>query len=168
MLTDLEFAYLSLDDLKPDPRNPRTHSKKQIEQIAASMTELGFAGAIVINPDRTIIAGHARYRAARLLEMTKVPTITVTGLTSDQEKLLRIADNKLALNGGWDLHLLKVQIDEIRLVGLNVELTGYSVGEIDVMLSGPDDPDDDVIPALPEAAITRTGDIWLCRRSPNW
>lgn len=94
--------------------------------------------------------------------MTKVPTITVTGMTPDKEKLLRIADNKLALNGGWDLDLLKIQINEIRLVGLDVELTGYSVGEIDVMLSGPDDPDDSVIPAVPEVAVSRTGDIWLC------
>jgi DNA modification methylase len=162
MLTDLHFDFLSLDQLKPDPRNPRTHSKKQVQQIAASMTELGFAGAIVINPDRTIIAGHGRYRAAQLLGLEKVPTITVTGLTRDQETLLRIADNKLALNAGWDLDLLKIQIDEIRSVGLDVELTGYSVGEIDVMLSGPEDPDDNVIPAVPEAAVSRTGDIWLC------
>ena len=157
MLTDLHFAYLTLDELKPDPRNPRTHSRKQVQQIAASMTELGFAGAIMISPDRTIIAGHGRYRAAQQLGLGKVPTITVTGLTRAQETLLRIAANKLALNAGWDLDLLGIQIDEIRSVGLDVELTGYSVGEIDVMLSGPVDPDDSLIPAVPEAAVSRAG-----------
>jgi ParB-like chromosome segregation protein Spo0J len=162
MLTDLQFAYLPLDELKPDPRNPRTHSKKQVAQIADSISELGFAGAILINPDRTIIAGHGRYRALKLLGLASVATITVTGLTPDQETLLRIADNKLALNAGWDLDLLKIQIDEIRDVGLDVELTGFSVGEIDVMLSGPDDPDDSVIRAVPDAPVSRTGDLWLC------
>lgn len=80
MLTDLQFAYLALNDLRPDPRNPRTHSKKQVEQIAASMTELGFARAIVINPDRTIIAGHARItnrfvRDERLLSELRIRLI---------------------------------------------------------------------------------------------
>ena len=81
MLTDLQFAYLPLDELKPDPRNPRTHSKKQVAQIADSISELGFAGAILINPDRTIIAGHGRYRALKLLGLASVATITVTGLS---------------------------------------------------------------------------------------
>lgn len=162
MLTDLQFAYLALDELRPDPRNPRTHSKKQVAQIADSISELGFAGAILINPDRTIIAGHGRYRALKLLGLASVATITVTGLSPEQETLLRIADNKLALNAGWDLDLLKIQIDEIRDIGLDVDLTGFSVGEIDVMLSGPDDPDDSVVPAVPDAPVSRTGDIWLC------
>jgi DNA modification methylase len=159
---ELTIEYLTLDALRPDPRNARTHSKKQVQDLANLMREVGFKGTILINPERTIIAGHCRLRAAKLVGLDKVPTITVHGLTPQQENLLRIADNKMALNSGWDMDLLKIQLGEIRADGLNLELTGFSVGEIDVALKLPSDPDDEVVPAVPRLAVSRPGDTWIC------
>ena len=93
--------------------------------------------------------------------MEKVPTIMVRGLTSSQEMLLAIADNKLALNAGWDVDLLKFHLEEIEMAGLDVTLTGYTVGEIDVVLKMPTDPADEVIPAVPRMPVSKTGDIWI-------
>lgn len=163
MRADLEYGELPVGDLKPDPRNPRTHPKKQIAQLVANMKEVGFVGAIVVNEDRTILAGHGRRLAAIQLGMEKIPTITVRGLTAQQENMLRIADNKLALNAGWDLDVLKIQLNEIELAGLDITLTGFTVGEIDVALRALGDPDDEVIPAVPSQPVTRVGDIWLMR-----
>ena len=164
MAADLEFGYFRLADLKPNPANARTHSKKQIAQIAATMTEYGFVGAILRNADNMILAGHGRALAAKLLGMEQVPTILVTGLTSDQETLLAIADNKLALNAGWDLDLLKFHLGQIEMAGLDVTLTGYTVGEIDVALKLSADPADEVIPAVSRMPVTRTGDIWILEK----
>lgn len=162
MSDELTIEYLTLEVLRPDPRNARTHSKKQVEDLAKLIGEVGFKGTILINPERVIIAGHCRLRAAKLLGLDRVPTITVRGLTPQQEDLLRIADNKMALNAGWDMDLLKVQLGEIRDVGLNLELTGFSVGEIDVALKLAADPADEVIPAVPKVPVTRPGDTWIC------
>jgi DNA modification methylase len=161
MTAELEFGYTPLGDLKPNPRNARTHSKKQIAQIADNIRELGFCGTVVINPDKLILAGHGRARAAKLVGMEQVPTITVRGLSASQQTLLAIADNKLALNAGWDVDLLKYHIGEIEMAGLDVTLTGYSVGEIDVILKTPSDPADEVIPAVPRKPVSRTGDVWV-------
>jgi len=161
-MTKIEFRERPLDELKPDPNNPRTHSKKQIEQIAASISEHGFVNPILINSDGVIIAGHGRYHAATLLGLTRILTISIRGLTKGQEKRLRIADNKIALNAGWDLDLLRVELADIEAEGLDLELTGFSIGEIDVRLKSPVDPEDEVIPAVLEHPICRPGEIWTC------
>jgi DNA modification methylase len=161
-MSEIEFRERQLDELKPDPHNPRTHSRKQVEQIAASVSENGFVNPILINPDGVIIAGHGRYQAARLLDLSHVPTTTVRGLTRGQEKRLRIADNKIALNAGWDLDLLRVELAGIEAEGLDLELTGFSIGELDARLKSPVDPDDELIPAVPEHPVSRPGDIWVC------
>jgi DNA modification methylase len=156
------IEYLPLGSIKPDPKNPRTHSKKQVQQIADSIGSSGYFNPILIEEDDVIICGHGRYRAAKLQGRETVPVIRLSGLTSAAKRVLRIADNKIAMNAGWDIDLLRVELDEIQAEGLNLELTGFAMGEIDTMLTPAADPDDEIIPAVPEQPVTRPGDIWIC------
>ena len=137
--------------------------KRQVEQIAASIREFGFANPILIDAEDTIIAGHGRLLAAKALGMTEVPTIVLPHLSEAQKRALRIADNRIALGAGWDLDLLKLELGELAVldVDLDLALTGFSSGEIDVILKGPADPEDEVIPAVPATPRTRPGDIWI-------
>ncbi len=159
----LAICYRPVASLVPDPRNARTHPKRQVEQIAASIREFGFANPILTDAEDTIIAGHGRLLAAKALGMTEVPTIALPHLTEAQKRALRIADNKIALGAGWDLDLLKLELGELAVldVDLDLALTGFSSGEIDVILKGPADPEDEVIPAVPAIPRTRPGDIWI-------
>jgi hypothetical protein len=149
--------------LVPDPRNARTHPKRQIEQIAASIRAFGFANPVLIDAEGGIIAGHGRLLAAKSLGLSEVPAIVLPHLSEAQKRALRIADNKIALGAGWDLDLLKLELGELAVldVDLDLALTGFSSGEIDVILKGPVDPEDEVIPAVPSEARTRPGDIWI-------
>ncbi len=156
------IEYLPLGSLKPDPRNPRTHSSKQVQQIADSIESSGYFNPILIEEDDVIICGHGRFRAAKLQGRKKVPVIRLSGLTSAAKRALRIADNKIAMNAGWDVDLLRVELEEIQVEGLDLELTGFAVGEIDTLLTPAADPDDEIIPAVPERSVTRPGDIWIC------
>ena len=131
----LEVIYRATDALAPDPRNARTHPKKQIDQICASVKAFGFANPLLIDPDGTIIAGHGRLLAAKRLGMLKVPTIPLPDLSDAQKRALRIADNKIALGAGWDLDLLKLEIGDLATLDIDLELTGFSAGEIDVILN---------------------------------
>lgn len=133
MNTEISFKITEIGWLKPDPNNARTHSKKQIKLIAASIEDCGFVSAILANPEGVIIAGHGRLLAAKQLGIREVPVITVTGLSEAQERRLRIADNKIALGAGWDLDLLRTELAFIEVSGLDLGLTGFSVGEIDVL-----------------------------------
>ena len=159
----LSICYRPVASLVPDPRNARTHPKRQVEQIAASIREFGFANPILVDADDTIIAGHGRLLAAKALGMTEVPTIVLRHLSEAQKRALRIADNRIALGAGWDLDLLKLELGELAVldVDLDLALTGFSSGEIDVILKGPADPEDEVIPAVPATPRTRPGDIWI-------
>ncbi|MBZ0215759.1 MAG: ParB N-terminal domain-containing protein [Fimbriimonadaceae bacterium] len=159
----LTVVYSPVGDVVPDPRNARTHSKKQIEQIAASIREFGFANPLLIDPEGTIIAGHGRLLAAKTIGMEEVPTITLHGLNDAQRRALRLADNKIALNAGWDVEILKLELSELATMDVDIDLTltGFTTGEIDVILDGADDPDDEIIPAVPETPRTKPGDIWL-------
>ena len=158
----LEIEYRSLDALKPDPRNARTHSRKQIDQIAASITAFGFTNPILIDPQLEIIAGHGRLRAAKQLQILEVPTITLKDLTEEEKRALRIADNKIALNAGWDMDLLKGELLDLSIpeLGFDLSLTGFSAGEIDVVLDEGVDPQEDVIPAVPSEPRAKLGEIW--------
>ncbi|WP_328804920.1 site-specific DNA-methyltransferase [Parasphingopyxis marina] len=151
-----------MDALVPDKRNARTHSKRQVAQIVASIREFGFTNPILIDPDNLIIAGHGRLLAAKKIGMDEVPAITLDGLSDAQKRALRIADNKIALNAGWDVDLLKVELAEIAAldVDMDLELTGFSTGELDLILGDGPDPDDEIIPAAPAEPTTRPGDIW--------
>src|SRR6266481_10094424 len=110
----LAVIYRPLSDLVPDPRNARTHPKRQIEQIKASIAAFGFTNPILADPEGNIIAGHGRLQAARAMGLTEVPVITLTGLSEIQKRALRIADNKIALNAGWDLEILPAQTSAFR------------------------------------------------------
>ena len=160
---DLAVCYRPLTDLKPDPRNARTHPKRQIDQLQASMREFGFTNPILADPEGGIIAGHGRLIAARALGMTEVPVIELSGLTDAQKRALRLADNKIALNAGWDLEILQLELAELSAINVDIDptLTGFSTGEIDVILDGSDDPEDEVVPAVPATPRTRLGDIWV-------
>lgn len=150
--------------LKPDPNNARTHSAKQVDQICASIRAFGFTNPILLTPDLGVVAGHGRLLAARKMGLADVPTIVLEGLSELQVRALRIADNKIALNAGWDSDLLKIELQAIVVGDLNfeVEAMGFAAGEIDVILSkGAADPADETIPAVADTAISQVGDIWI-------
>ncbi len=158
----LKVVYNPLSELAPDPRNARTHSKKQVEQIAASIRAFGFTNPILADPEGNLIAGHGRLRAARQLGLEQVPVITLSGLSEAQKKALRLADNKIALNAGWDTEILKLELAELSVpeIDIDLTLTGFSMGEIDVLLDESVDPDDEAIPPVPEQPEVQSGDIW--------
>jgi DNA modification methylase len=159
----LAVIYRPAAALKPDPRNARTHPKRQIEQLVRSIKEFGFTNPILIDDAGTLIAGHGRLRAAKEIGLAEVPTITLEGLSNAQKKALRLADNKIALNAGWDLEILKLELDEIGTLDVDFDLafTGFSSGEVDVVLKAANDPDDEVIPAVPPDPRTKVNDIWI-------
>src|SRR2546423_7064355 len=148
--------------LKPDPRNARTHPNRQVEQIIASIREFGFTNPILIDPEGVVIAGHGRLLAAKSMGLAEVPTIELVGLAEAKRRALRLADNKIALSAGWDLDLLKVELGELSSldIALDLTVTGFSTGELDLLLGASEDPEDDVIPPVPATARTRPGDIW--------
>src|SRR5947208_4417177 len=147
----LTIIYLPVSDLIPDPRNARTHPKRQIDQIRASIEAFGFTNPILADPEGHIVAGHGRLQAARLMGLAEVPVITLSGLSETQKRMLRIADNKIALNASWDLEILQLEFGELGSIDVDIDptLTGFSTGEIDVILMSADDPDDEVIPQVP-------------------
>jgi hypothetical protein len=158
----LALTYRAVGDLIPDPRNARTHPKRQIEQLRASIEAFGFTNPILADTEGRIIAGHGRLQAARAMGLAEVPTIILSGLSEAQKRALRIADNKIALNAGWDLEILQKELSELASIDVDIDpaLTGFSTGEIDVILSA-SDPDDEVIPPVPATPRTRPGDIWI-------
>src|SRR3984957_13688528 len=159
----LAITYRAVGDLIPDPRSARTHPKSQIEQIKASIEAFDFTNPILADPEGHIIAGHGRLQAARAMGFTEVPTITLPGLSEVEKRALRIADNKIALNAGWDLEILQEELGQLASIDVDIDatLTGFSTGEIDVILSAADDPDDEVIPPVPAAPRTKPGDVWI-------
>src|SRR6202158_2857490 len=159
----LVVTYRPLGDLIPDPRNARTHPKRQIDQLKASIEAFGFTNPILADPDGHIIAGHGRLQAARAMGLTEVPTIILSGLSEVQKRALRIADNKIALNAGWDLEILQLELSELASLDVDIDptLTGFSTGEIDVIITSAGDPDDEVIPPVPATPRTKPGDVWI-------
>jgi len=159
--------------LRPYRGNARTHSKKQIRQIADSIRKFGFTNPVLIGDDDEIIAGHGRVEAAKLLGMQSVPTLRLSHLGTAQRKAYALADNKLALNAGWDHELLAIELQAIIDLDFDVEITGFSLAEVELVLeeareSSPD-PDhgaDNAVPPLtdPASAVTRSGDLWLLGR----
>ena len=118
-------------DLIPYARNSRTHSDEQINQIAASIKEFGFLNPIIIDGDNGIIAGHGRVMAANKLNIKELPCVDASHLSETQRRAYVIADNKLALNSGWDVEMLRVEFDELQEAGFDLELTGFSMDEIE-------------------------------------
>ena len=122
----LAVSYLPLTMLAPAERNARTHSQEQIAQLVASISAFGWTNPILIDEDRGIIAGHGRLEAAKAAGLSEVPTIALTGLSAAQKRALAIADNKLALNAGWDDELLRLELGELGLEGFDLSLIGFS------------------------------------------
>ncbi len=160
-----------VDSLSPYKRNARTHSKKQISQIARSIERFGFTNPVLIADDGSIIAGHGRVAAASLLGMKTVPVARLSHLSEADRRAYVLADNKLALNAGWDQDLLAFELQELIDVGFDVELTGFSLAEVDFALDGASESDPnakqddaDVIPAMSRTGTSRAGDLWQIDR----
>ena len=132
----LKIEYISTDELIPYYANSRTHSESQVKQIAASIREFGFTNPILIDEKGTIIAGHGRLVAAELLNIDEVPTITLNGLTDIQRKAYVIADNKLALNSGWDIDILGNELKGLEEFDFNLDVIGFDEEELKVFLEG--------------------------------
>lgn len=158
----LAVGYRATKDLVPHARNARTHPRKQVDQIKASIRQFGFTNPILIDASGTIIAGHGRLLAAKDLGLVEVPVIELSDLSEEQVRLLRLADNKIALNSGWDTDLLTLEIGELVAMNLDIDIdvTGFAIGEVNVLLNAPDDPDDEVVPAVRAKPRTSIGDIW--------
>ena len=160
----MNIEQVKLDKLIPYARNSRTHSDAQVAQIAASIKEFGFTNPVLIDETGSIIAGHGRVMAARKLAITDVPSIRLTHLTDAQKKAYIIADNKLALNAGWDDEMLAVELTDLKDMGFDLDLTGFSTDEIEALLAPTGTEgltDDDAVPEVPEAPVTVLGDVWL-------
>lgn len=163
-MTQLAILYQRPDTLKPSPNNARTHSKSQLKQVADSIRAFGFANPILVDEHNVVIAGHGRLLAAKDLALTEVPTIVLSGLREAQKAALRIADNKIALNAGWDVEQLEIELTTIATLegDFPLELTGFSTGEIDLLVCDEDaNSEEETIPATLTSAVTRLGDIWL-------
>ena len=159
--------------LRPCARNARTHSKQQIRQIANSIKKFGFTNPVLIGDDGEIIAGHGRVEAAKLIGMRTVPAVRLSHLDAAQRRAYVLADNKLALNAGWDRELLAIELQALNDLDFDVEITGFSLAEVEVVLdqarqSSPhaEDPPDDQIPPLssPGTTVSRRDDLWRLDR----
>src|SRR3954454_22480441 len=164
---------MAVASLRPYPGNARTHSKKQIKHIARSIERFGFTNPVLISDDNEIIAGHGRVEAARLLGLARVPALRLSHLSPAQRRAYVIADNKLALNAGWDREMLAIELQALIDLDFDVELTGFAFAETEIILdearerspAGEDDAADD-LPPLPDdgKAVTRPGEVWILGR----
>lgn len=131
-MNNINIVYKKVEDLIPYINNTRTHDDKQIKQIASSIKEFGFTNPILIDKDNGLIAGHGRLQAAIKLKIKEVPTIELSNLTDTQKKAYIIADNKLALNAGWDEELLKLELQSLKDLDFDITLTGFDLDEINL------------------------------------
>lgn len=151
-------------NLIPYARNSRTHSEEQISQISASINEWGFTNPILIDVNNEIIAGHGRLLAAQKLGLNEVPCITAVGWSDAQKKAYVIADNKLALNAGWDNDMLSIEFAELKDMDFDLGLTGFDADELAKLLQEPEKEgltDEDDVPEAPEQPVTVEGDVWI-------
>ncbi len=169
-LTDLQITYLPPAQLRPSPNNARTHSNKQLKQIARSIERFGFVNPVLISDDFEVIAGHGRVEAAKRLGLRKIPTVRLSNLSLADRRAYVIADNRLAELAGWDRELLTIELKGLLDLQFDdIELTGFSLDEISVMQ---DDAvghravesraDDDLgRDGLPRPAVSQAGDLWI-------
>jgi hypothetical protein len=139
-----DIELVAIDRLVPYARNSRTHSDEQVAQIAASMREFGFTNPVLLDADDGIVAGHGRVLAARKLGMPAVPCLRLGHLTDIQRRAYVIADNKLALNANWDKDLLRLEMEELALAGIDTSLTGWGGVELESFLTDLDDWQSDI------------------------
>jgi hypothetical protein len=168
----IDLSYLQIElrqvaGLLPYARNSRTHSDEQVAQVAASIVEFGWTNPILVDGDGGVIAGHARLLAARKLGMEEVPVIALAHLTPTQRRALVIADNKLALNAGWDEQTLRGEMVSLQENGFHLDVVGFSDAELATLLEGPaatqpeGSVEEEEVPEAPAEPVTRAGDIWV-------
>lgn len=141
-----KLEYIKVEELKAYARNARTHSEEQIEQVIQSIQEFGFTNPVLIDEENELIAGHGRTEAAKRMGMTDVPAIRLIGLRDEQKRALRIADNQIALNAGWDEEILSAELEALSLADFDMDLLGFSLEELDNYLTrdvGQSEGDDD-------------------------
>lgn len=168
----LAVEYTAIKKLNENPRNVRTHSKKQIKAIADSIKSSGFNSPILIDDSNVIIAGHGRFNAAKLIGMNEVPTIRLSHMSEGQKRAYVLADNKLAERAGWDREMLVAELGELCVLlpemGLSVDLTGFEIGEIDIMMGDQEEQKaeskDDQVEPVQNAPVSQAGDLWICGR----
>lgn len=160
----MEIIYKKVQDLIPYINNSRTHSEEQVNQIVASINEFGFTNPLLIDEKDNIIAGHGRLLASKKLKMEEVPCIVLSGLTEAQKKAYIIADNKMALNAGWDDELLKLELENLKELDFDLELTGFNVDELDELFKQDEEEqevtEDDFDIEPPEEPKAKLGDIY--------
>jgi ParB/Sulfiredoxin domain len=170
MLDDrnLLIEYFDTNRLWPSPRNSRVHSRKQIRQIAKSISTFGFTNPILIDERLTILAGHGRWQAAKECGLKQIPCVVLSKMTPSQKRAYLIADNKLAENAGWDREILALEIKDLIELdsSFDVGVVGFEIAEIDTLIEGlrPEEPLDqraDQLPAIDERSVTCPGDLWL-------
>jgi DNA modification methylase len=164
----MKIEYTPVRELRPHPNNARTHSKKQIRQIAKSIQQFGFCNPILIDDAKQIIAGHGRVEAAKLLGIDAVPTVRLSHLSEADRRAYVLADNKLAEKAGWDRELLAIELQGLIELDVDIELTGFEMAEIDLILeearegsSDSSGPEDAVPEPSPGPVVSQTGDLWL-------
>jgi ParB-like chromosome segregation protein Spo0J len=165
-LRNLLVQIWPIERLIPYARNSRTHSDEQVAQVAASIAEFGWTNPILLGADGVIIAGHARLAAARKLGMAEVPVIVLDHLSETQRRALILADNKLALNAGWDEEMLRVELESLKEDNFNLDVVGFTDEELEVLLADPEETregltDEDAVPEAQEKVVTVPGDVWL-------
>lgn len=161
--SNLQITYRPIESLIPYARNSRTHSDAQVAQIAASIKEFGWTNPVLIDAEGGIIAGHGRIMAGRKLGIKEAPCIVLDGLTEAQRRAYVIADNKLALNAGWDVDLLKIELGDLKSLDFDLSLTGFDPGELGNLLADKTEglTDPDAVPETPARAVTVLGDVWV-------
>jgi DNA modification methylase len=162
-----QMTVVPIGKLRANPRNARTHSKKQIRQLANSIKQFGWTHPIIVDENNVILAGHARFSAAQLQGYRDVPIIVVSGLNDAEKRALTLADNKIGANAGWDRKLLAEELGELAILlpdcDLDLNITGFEPAEVDNLLGDLVDPEidpADELPALQDIAISRLGDLW--------
>ncbi|RDE49485.1 MAG: DNA modification methylase [Candidatus Accumulibacter meliphilus] len=167
----LNVEYRKVEALIPCARNPRTHTAEQVAKIAASIVEYGWTNPILVDGDNGIVAGHGRLAAARKLNLDDVPVIELAHLTPTQKRAYLIADNRMALDAGWDDAMLALELEELKLTDFDLSLTGFDADEIEALLAdehtdaeppvdgNPPDAADNV-PEIPANPVSRPGDVW--------
>jgi DNA modification methylase len=154
----------SIDKLVPYARNARTHSDEQVGQIAASIKEWGWTTPVLVDEQGSIIAGHGRTLAAQRLQMTEVPVMVAKGWSDAKKRAYVLADNKLAMNAGWDNEMLALELGEIGDLGFDLDLTGFTADEIAALMPEQIEPgqtDEDDVPEVPDQPVTVLGDVWI-------
>ena len=163
-MSELQVCYRKVAELIPYAANSRTHSDAQVAQIAASIKQFKFTNPILVDGANGVIAGHGRLLAARKLGMDELPVIELAHLSEAQKKAYIIADNKLALNAGWDNEMLALELGEIGDLGFDLDLTGFTDEEIAALMPEQIEPgltDEDAVPEVPEQPVTVLGDVWV-------